>query len=259
MDVQYQFMIEKKFKKMNNHEMERYIVNGKHNSDRNRNHKLNEDNVEKFSRSMWTFIMNTVCETGKLKEIIGETKEKEVLRELNRTKRCRVKDSPLGWLFFSERGRDRKYFWGSRNQSSIISEKYPKHIGFMVKKIMKNVRSSCVLTNESCLIPVYENEHEKLGFHQDKFCDNYEYVINIYFGDERVLGVTSTDGKFSDKLICKSGGVRVFHPLFNEMFLHGKLPSYVKRGVHYAVSIRESSRIREIYVSKVWDYWNTHI
>jgi len=86
---------------------------------------------------------------------------------------------------------------------------------------------------------VYNNEVKKLGSHKDKFQDKWEYVINIYFGDDRILKVTSDDGNCHEKLLCRQGKIRVFHPLMNQMLEHEKIPSEIPRKKHLAMSIRQ--------------------
>ena len=121
-----------------------------------------------------------------------------------------------------------------------MSKKYPIKTGRLVKEIIKNVKSSVILTSPSCLIPIYDNEECSLGKHSDKFGGIPEYVINVYLGDERLLYVESSDNKFSTKILCKQGMIRIFHPLFNIMFMHEKKKSSIKRKIHYALSIRQA-------------------
>ena len=105
---------------------------------------------------------------------------------------------------------------------------------------MKKVKSSVILTSPATLIPIYDNEGKSLGKHRDTFYGEPGYVINVYVGDERMLSVESVDNTFKTKVLCKQGLIRIFHPLFNTIFLHEKKKSEIKRKIHYALSIRQA-------------------
>ena len=109
---------------------------------------------------------------------------------------------------------------------------------------MKNVKFSVVLTSPSVLVPVYQNESNSLGKHRDTFGGRPEYVINIYFGDQRILNVECINFKLSSKLLCDQDMVRIFHPLFNDIFLHEKKKSVLKRNTHYC-NVNTTSRNKE--------------
>ena len=219
--------------------MEWYIKNGKVGSQRNKVNKHRRWNTIKFSRKLWVYICNRTSETTDIKNLVPEINLNDIKHELDKTKKRRINNTKIKWLFFSEKGGDKVHYWGRRNESFIKSTKYPTKTGNMVSKVIERVKTACVLTSPSVLIPVYENERMSLGLHRDKFNGNPEYVINIYFGDERYLSVLSGDKTFKTKIICKQGMIRIFHPLFNDIFLHEKKPSEISRKIHYALSIRQ--------------------
>lgn len=157
--------------------------------------------------------------------------------------RKEIEKTSIKWLFFSDKGGDKIHYWGKHHQSYVKSTRYPKETKRMVKKIMKSIKSSCVLTSPTSLVPVYDHEGMRLGKHKDRFHGKPEYVINVYLGDERYLTVMSDDNEFETKVICKQGLIRIFHPLFNSMFWHEKKRSNIPRGIHYALSIRQGETL----------------
>ena len=225
---------------MNHDNLKWYIFNSKVGSNRNRKHKLRKMNTITFSNELWTYICNKTSETTLIKHICEEVDLNKIKKELDRATRRNIGNTKIQWLFYSKKGDDKVHYWGKRNESMIRSTKYPEKTGQLIEKIMKRVKTSVVLTEPSSLVPIYHNETMSLGKHQDTFNGRPEYVINIYVGDDRYLTIESVDGKYQTKVLCQQGLIRIFHPLFNQIFYHSKQRSHVHRKIHYAISIRQA-------------------
>ena len=97
--------------------------------------------------------MTACCETGDINEII-ENSDVQQVKKMNQIEQREEKigRTKIRWVFYSEQDQEKVHYWGRSQDNYIVSQKYPTKTGRLVKEIMKNVKSSVILTSPSCLI-----------------------------------------------------------------------------------------------------------
>jgi len=92
------------------------------------------------------------------------------------------------------------------------------------------VKKVCELASEEinqklnhCVLTLFQNEDDSLGFHQDKilYLNENSLILSISFGEARPIQFHSLNGKDSQTILLRPGSLLAIGPKTNKMYVHG--------------------------------------
>ena len=103
------------------------------------------------------------------------------------------------------------------------------------------------------LTPCYEKRTDRLNYHQDKFMGEPELVCSYYVGSNQTLYIKSFDKRYANALKCSQGMIRIFLPIMNILFFHGKYIDKIKKP-HFCLTLRTSKKKNKSLMTTGYDF-----